>query len=213
MKAVFLDTETTGLHPYKGHEVWEIGAIVADDHAVLDDVTPYLFRVYPSDMALADPGAIAVNRFYERTAHLDPPDPNGDGIHPQGERWSAYGPLSRWVSTMFEGALVIGNNPSFDLEMLEMFVIRNNNILAPFHRKVNVIDLALGRIFEELRWLKHATSLDHATRRTQLEATAQFPHSSTKVLKAAGCPDNEDPHTALGDAWHVFEAFRHLTGL
>jgi DNA polymerase III epsilon subunit-like protein len=209
MKVAFIDTETTGLHAYKGHEPWEIGILLAEDDQNLDDVTPFLYRVYP-DLSLADPGALAVNRFYERTRGMDPPDPEGNGTHPQGERWSASVPVAYEVASMLEGALWVGNNPAFDFEMLEFFCHRAGHVLAPFHRKLNVVDMAYGMLLQQVDFHLNDDTMQGVVQALD-EATA-LPHSSSRVLTMAGCPQNENAHTALGDARHVYEAFRHMVG-
>src|SRR6185369_7111075 len=62
---VFVDTETTRLDD--DGEVWEIGAIVREpDHP---DVR-HRYLVRPQRMHRADPEALAIGRFHERTDHI-----------------------------------------------------------------------------------------------------------------------------------------------
>lgn len=64
----FLDTETTGLQPHH-HEVWEIAVISRALPGDGDDVE-LMWHVRP-DLTKADPTALRIGRFYERTAPLD----------------------------------------------------------------------------------------------------------------------------------------------
>jgi hypothetical protein len=56
---VFLDTETTGVHPAR--EVWEIGMIRRDDEGERE--IQFFVDV---DLSLADPFGLSIGKFYER---------------------------------------------------------------------------------------------------------------------------------------------------
>lgn len=55
---LFLDTETTGLHP-ELHPVWEVAAITDSDES-------YLWHIRGVSLTYADPKALSMNGFYDR---------------------------------------------------------------------------------------------------------------------------------------------------
>jgi hypothetical protein len=69
-RLVFLDTETTGLNPWH-HEVWEIAVITRkviehEDQPTQTVDEEHVFHVKP-DLTKADPTALRICRYYERT--------------------------------------------------------------------------------------------------------------------------------------------------
>lgn len=207
MKVVYLDTETTGLHVHLGHEVWEVGMLISDTEN-LDKYGEVLIRIAP-DLSCADPGAIRVNKFYETTADMQKGHfYNFDnGVDLSGETWSIRRSAAYYIAKTLADALIIGNNPAFDEVMLADLCRRNGYVLANFHRKINVVDMALGRLHHIIEEVGVGTAGYE-----DINAAVQLPHSSQKVLDAAGCPPNTAAHTALGDARHVRDAYLHLIG-
>jgi len=208
-KMLFLDTETTGLDITR-HEVWEFAAIeVNNDNHIYALGKEHHLVWEPTWLEEADPGAIKVNHYYERTARMGDVEEViewDDLVDTTGQTFSDPADAAKYIARLCEDAILIGNNPAFDEMFLAKFCRDQAQVLAPFHRKINVVDMALQRCIDMAH--NHA---DADLRRSAQEAV-HLPHSSTKVLDAAGCPKNENPHTALGDAKHVQQAFRHLWG-
>jgi DNA polymerase III epsilon subunit-like protein len=204
MQMIFVDTETTGLDLDR-HEVWEIGMVMADSDNPFTEPETALVRVEPTWMENADPGALRVNRYYSKTAHLRGTS-RASGVDPTGETWSDPYSVAVYLCLLFENAIIVGNNPAFDEMFLAKFAREHSQTLAPFHRKINVVDMALQRCHDM------ASGNIKSDIPNLAEDATRLPHSSSKVLNAALCPANEDPHTAMGDAWHVYHAYLHLTG-
>lgn len=186
-KLVFLDTETTGLNP-EIHDVWEIAVITATGDEHTWTVTP--------DLSGADPQALAINRYYQRTAHLS--HPGETVLHPTtGDRLPTFHRPARaalQLACLLDGATVIGSNPAFDQAFLTRWLRRNGQCWTAHYRTIDVITLAWG----------HLT----ATTRTPLA----WPPSTTEVCAAAGIDLTAyDRHTALGDARWVRDLHTTLT--
>lgn len=87
---VFLDLETTGLDP-ETHEVWEAAWAVDDG--------PIQTVQLPHSLATADPGALAVNRYWERVGQ---PNPHRDIL----------------LRGVLQDVTIVGANPAFDAAFL-----------------------------------------------------------------------------------------------
>jgi len=119
---VFVDTETTRLDD--DGEVWEIGAIVREpDHP---DVR-HRYLIYPQRRHIAEPQALAIGRFHERTDHIT--------THLRGivanlaepgvaEAWSDPSALAVLLEEMFDGAVLVGSNAQFDHRKLAFLLTR-----------------------------------------------------------------------------------------
>src|SRR5689334_8162014 len=105
---VFIDTETTSLHPNR--RIWDVGLIVRDG----DTQTQYQWFIEYGDLDLgnADPFSLRVGKFYER--------------HPGAAPWAGGIPCLAGVTSEAEvmhsleyltrGAHLIGAVVSFDAE-------------------------------------------------------------------------------------------------
>jgi hypothetical protein len=189
----FLDTETTGLHPAR--RVWEFGCVLRRPAAPQAE---YQFFV-DVDLDEADPAGLAVGGFYER--------------HPVG-RWLSgrveHRPRPAWFSGPVNGALlsetqaaqvaarvthgavVVGAVPSFDTVSLD-WLLREHGHLPQWHyHLVDVENLAVGYL---------ARHREEITGSTLFDRMLTPPWSSTELAEALGVTiDDEDRHTALGDA-------------
>lgn len=188
----FGDCETTGLDPFL-HDPWEIAVILRHDGH--DD--EHIFRIEP-DLTNADPEALRMNRYYERTS-----DP--------AWKWDDREDAARRLHTLLDGAVLIGSNPAFDAEMLTHLLGRYFDQPRPWHyRTIDVVTLAAGSLY--------GRAAEHALR----GVGAWFP----RIAQALGWPwrsydvsrlvEVEPPapdvgHTALPDARWVRDLWDRIT--
>lgn len=181
---VFLDTETTGIHP--GREVWEIAMIRRDadgerEFAAFVDV----------DLSEADPFGLDVGRFYER--------------HPKGVWLSGRSqgapdtlgetrPLSRnqaaeEVAIWTHGAHIVGAVPNFDTEVLDQF-LRDRGYRPSWHyHLIDVENLAVGYLNARREFAPDE------------DLILTPPWDSEFLSRALGVdPGQFERHTAMGDA-------------
>lgn len=127
---VFLDTETTGLHPQR--RAWEVAAIRREPdgseahHAWFIDV--------PLDEA--DPAALRFGRFYERHP-----------LHTRslGDCWDES-TAARAIDVVTRGAQLVGSNPAFDAATLDA-MLRRHGLLPSWHYQlIDVVPLAAGHL-------------------------------------------------------------------
>lgn len=118
-----VDCETTGLDPAT-HDVWEIAAIV-------DDVE-HTWAVRP-DLTNADPNALRVNRYYQRTTH-------------PAWRWTAAPIAAAEIARLTAGRHLAGACPWFDASFLDRFLRNHGQAPAWAHRHVCVENLAAGHL-------------------------------------------------------------------
>jgi hypothetical protein len=181
-KLVFLDTETTGLDPDR-HQIWDL-AFIRDD-------VEHEYRFEP-DLTKADPMALKIGRYYERTLELD---------------WKWNGRAERVPDTAAEiarllyGRHIVGAVPSFDDGFLKRFMLANGQAVSTWHyHLIDVEALAVG-------FLANRESHDEG---------APMPSPSWKsdeLSNALGVdPDEFDRHTALGDARWVKSQYEAVMG-
>lgn len=180
---VFIDVETTGLHPDRAR-IWEIAMIVRGvesvdrDHRVVIDTCDL-------ELQDADPAALTISGFYDRHPGVAP---DAVGL---GEIESA---AARMVALITAGATLVGVNPAFDADLLGRMLRRHG--LAPgwHHHLIDMTAVARG-------WLSSA-HVDPP----QLQA------SSYDLSRACGVtpPGPGEAHTALGDAEWVRRWYDHI---
>ncbi|MCW2903366.1 MAG: hypothetical protein JWO67_5631, partial [Streptosporangiaceae bacterium] len=175
-RLVFLDTETTGIHP--GRRVWEIAMIRRDENGDRE------ISIYVEvDLSAADPFGLSIGRFYER--------------HPVGQYLSgrigseSYAlkkqvrdPLyaAKLVAQWTHGAHLIGAVPNFDAETLTG-LLRDHGLIPAWHYHLcDVENLAVGYLAAKGEPLS--------------------PPWDSEVLSAklGVDPSQYERHTALGDA-------------
>lgn len=173
---VFIDTETTGLDPDL-HEIWEVGAIWRADHTsdpALD--VEYVWQL-PVTMLHSDPKALEINRYYERRL-------------PDRSRTS-WRDFANEFTSLTHGAILVVNNPVFDVPRLERLV---KHYYAPswhYHSR-DVQDLAVGYLKGVL-----ATMPQVAVGRDLIDPGPP-PWSGHQILKHFGIEPGD--HSAIGDA-------------
>ena len=182
---VFIDTETTGIHP--GRKVWEVAMIRRDEDG--DTETAFFVDV---DLTDADPFGLNVGRFWER--------------HPRG-RWlsgrtgelrmlDSWTPLDAAivVSQKTHGAHLVGAVPNFDAETLAP-LLREHNLIPSWHyHLVDVEALAVG-------YLEGQAEAGRQEVDESITSGVALPWNSNDLSRAVGVdPEGFDRHTALGDA-------------
>ncbi len=106
-KTVFLDTETTGLHPGPdAAEVIEIAMITEHPDGSVDS---WVTKVAPQHINTAHPKALEINGFTD-TLWADAPAP------------SQIAPI---VADVLKDAVVVGHNVNFDLRFIQTMLIDN----------------------------------------------------------------------------------------
>lgn len=201
-----LDLETTGLQPGAGHECWEIGLIVRDEAPLAGEYgtrkdTEYLWRVQP-DLTRADPAALAVNRYYERTKTMGQTWSEGcvydlAGLDDEATLlWSDPALVALALARLIDGAVVIGANPGFDKDFLRPFLHTHGQAYTAHYRPVCVTVAGWAYLLgqgkgEGLSW----------------------PLSSNEVSQRLGVdPADFDRHSALGDCKWTEAQWAVITG-
>lgn len=132
-QVVFLDTETTGVHP--GRQVWEVG-MIGRLPGVRELETSFFVDV---DLFQADLFGLNVGRFYER--------------HPLGRELSegviaemsvSRAEAAKRIATWTHKAHIVGAVPNFDTETLAP-LLREHGLIPTWHYHViDVETLAVG---------------------------------------------------------------------
>ncbi|MGN8245258.1 hypothetical protein ACTHAM_002377 [Cellulomonas soli] len=207
---VFVDTETTGLHP--GRKAWEIALIRVDEDGNGRGRSCFIGDV---DLSGADPKGLQVGGFYDR-------HPLYNGLHrsPTGRERSWYSPepwgghadyrvLSEaqaavWVEQWTRGAHLVGAMPWFDAEVLDSLLRRARRVPAWHYHLIDVEALALGSL---------AAFLAPLDRGPEALADA-VPWSSDELSRAIGVepPAGEHRHTAMGDARWAQQIYQRVMG-
>jgi hypothetical protein len=131
---VFIDTETTGIHP--GRKVWEVAMIRRDETG--DTETEFFVEV---DLCDADPFGLNVGRFYER--HPLGRSLSGRGDDPRPPLLIPYH-AAHEVARITHGAHLVGAVPNFDAETLAP-LLREHKLIAAWHYHLICVEaLAVG---------------------------------------------------------------------
>lgn len=208
-RIVFLDTETSGIRPDAGAEIWELAAVVRDITELTetdrirklhDDEYVWHFRPL---LAQADPFALRVGGYYERCSvrGLQPgaakcitePGSAPDGDRPLSEPATvAAGKVAR----LLDGAHLIAANPAFDAGHLDALLRKHGECLTVDYHYTDVGSLVRG-------WALGSFA----------GADVPFPLKLDAAAKLARVdPDAYDRHSALGDARLVRDIYDAVTG-
>ncbi len=158
-RLAFADVESTGLEPEEGHEPWEYGLVIREPDGA---ETLHRYFVRPQRMDLADPEALEIGRFAERTAGVRDGEPGhiynlADGHTPP--TWSDPVALAEFLEDALRGAVLIGSNVQFDQRMIREAQRRQGRKLTCHYRPVDVGAMAFGYLQGRARvdrWLAHA---------------------------------------------------------
>lgn len=207
---VFLDTETTGVHPER--QVWEVGMIRRDDAGQRE--LQFFVEV---DLSKADPFGLSVGRFYER----HPRGRHLSGRPGQMDHDDLYSPdlAANAVAGWTHGAHVIGSVPSFDTTSLDKLLWDHGLISAWHYHLIDVENLAVGYLAGAARFAEYnnrpygvdseGTFVTAATVRDIITP----PTKSREVAELLGVAQSEeDKHTALGDARWAMAIFDKVMG-
>lgn len=196
---IIVDTETTSLFPdYASGKgvVWELALIKRDS-----DIE-HLWRMKP-DLAKADASALAVGRFYERTAEMCArctSDRAHDLTTPTTGRfgdpeWSGPAALAAEVARLLDNATLIAANPTFDAGFLTAFLNHHAQAATWHYRLRDIGSMAWA-------WLRgrdmQCPDMDAST------------DDFARALLVD--PDRFDRHTALGDCRLIEAMLRVMEG-
>jgi len=173
-RLLLIDTETTGLDSSR-HEVWEIA--VAERHG-----PEHLWRIEP-DLTLAEPKALEVGRFYERTANTTRHSDPGLVCDVAGYRGAdAYWSAPRKLAA----------NPTFDAGFLTALLRKHGQAATWHYRLRDIGSMAYG-------YLSACLALGVEGRDAAL-GVPSIDASTDDFAKALGVdPDQFERHSALGD--------------
>lgn len=195
------DCETTSLDAnfrYGSGVIWEL--------ALLDPDTgeSHLWRMKP-ELEKADPGALTVGRFYERTKDMcNDCRPNGRAydltapamrMHPDPE-WSDPVAVAAVIAPMLSGATLICAVPTFDCHYLSKFLAHYGQSRQPWHYRARDIgSIAYGYL-------------------SGMGVQAPpFDAGTDDFAKALGVdPDTFERHSARGDCQLVAGMLRVIEG-
>lgn len=180
----FVDTETTGLDPWL-HDAWEIAVILRRDG---QDDAEHVYRIEP-DLNNADPKALEINRYHERTTATD-------------WQWDNRQTATHELYDLLNGAVMLGSNAPFDAKMLCHLFGRYYAQPEPWHyRVIDVPTVVAGYL-----WGRAAQVADTRGDWPPLtddvhEAAVDMPWSSRRLslAMAVELPGSE-AHEALPDA-------------
>jgi hypothetical protein len=139
------------------------------------------------DLSKADPMALKIGRFYERTADLPPLAgfKNDDGVS-----WSLLEYVALEVARNLDGRHIVGAVPSFDDVMLKAFLRKNGQAPTWHYHLIDVEALIAGKLGIQPPWKSDELSL--------------------KI--GVEPPNDEDRHTAIGDARWVKQMYEVVMG-
>lgn len=193
---IVIDCETTGLDPFR-HEIWEVALLDRESG------TEHLWRMKP-DLTRADPGALTVGQFYERTAEMCACEPDRawdmagllPGVSPE---WSEPRALAAKLAPILSGVTLIAANPTFDAGFLAAF-LNFHGQAATWHYRLRDIG-SMAWAFLQANHLPHHL------------ATPPMDAGTDDFARALGVePEKFERHSALGDCLLVEAMLRVIEG-
>lgn len=198
---VIVDTETTSLTPdYESGSgvIWELAVIFRGA------TESHLWRVKP-DLAKADPSALAVGRYYQRTAKMCPtcrPDRARDLTEPLlrgcDPEWSEPEALAAEVARLLADVTLVAANPAFDAGFLAAFLRHYGQAPSWHYRLRDIGSMAYG----------YLCSSDNPGL-----STPSIDAGAADLARALGIdPGGYEQHTAMGDCLMVAEMLDVIEG-
>jgi hypothetical protein len=196
---VILDTETTSLKPdyvTGAGVIWELAVQVRPAEGASRE---HLWRMKP-DLAAADPTALGVGHFYERTYEMcgqcTSTSRAYDLIGTDDPHWSAPDALAAEVARLLDGATIIAANPTFDAGFLTAFLNASGHAATWHYRLRDIGSMAYG-----------------ATMQPSFAESAQMDASTDDFARALGVdPGRFERHSALGDVRLVAAMLDRIEG-
>lgn len=189
----FTDCETTGLDPFL-HDAWEIAVILRRDGRDEEHV----YRIQP-DLTNADPKALEINRYHERTSTPD-------------WQWDDRETAARRLYSLLNGAVMVGSNPAFDAEMIAHLFGRYYPQPKPWHyRTIDIATLAAGALYGRAsEWTKKDCDPDWYRK---VADAVGWPWKSYDISRHVEVepPAKDVAHTALGDAEWARDVYDAVT--
>jgi DNA polymerase III epsilon subunit-like protein len=133
MKLAFVDTETTGLDVNQ-HEIWEVALMLYEDGILKTE------RIWelPVDLGKADPMALKINKFYERSEQS-----KSDELYYDFSKKMNF---AKEFVQLTDGAHLVGAIVSFDEERLRKLVHEANQCHMWHYHIIDVESLAAGHL-------------------------------------------------------------------
>ncbi len=198
---VFLDTETTSLHPSR--RAWEVAMIRRDDKGRRE--ASFFVSV---DLTNADPFALNVGRFWDRhpagrKLSGKTCDTPGD-LAPVYSQHDAAREIMRWTF----GAHIVGAVPNFDTETLGGLLRSQGYVPSWNHHLIDVEAMALGWLLGRGKGRTNVIGMNGRS------FTVAPPWKSDDLAAACGVEpaDEAERHTALGDARWVERWYDAMRG-
>ena len=207
MATLFVDIETTSLHPDTG-EIWEVGLIDAEG-------VEHSWFLPVEHLDAADARSLDIGRFHQR--------------HPQGAFWRYTGPATTPISTPLAQFVaeftrltwghenhLCGASVSFDEERLRRLLWRNGQTNGWHYHLVDIEAvvagwIAGGRGGDPRLWPVRVRVGPGDDGRVDLDG--QPPWNSNHLSLAVGVdPGDFDRHTALGDCQWARAMYRAVFG-
>lgn len=210
----FLDIETTGLDPDM-YDVFEVALIEANPVGDEDEwwFDEHVWHIEPR-LAVADPEAIRMNRYYQRRAAGE--------LH-----FRAAVNVAEQLARGLAGRTVIGANPDFDGRHLTRFLKKHGQCPAWHYHLVDIENVALGWCRARIHAIgiamdenlpvgggwNAAGNIEESDVAVLRRAVAA-PYKSALLSRAIGVdPGDFERHTALGDARWVKAMWEAMHGL
>lgn len=122
MSVVFVDTETTGLDPDR-HEMWDLAIVYENGEAIS--------LHFPPMLRSAEPMALRIGRYYERTA-------DSEWHWHEARTWAPI------VARTLDGVHLVGACPWFDAEFLRRWLDRWGEKGTWHYHHIDIEALAVG---------------------------------------------------------------------
>lgn len=206
---VFIDTETTSLRPDR--RAWEVGMIRRADHRDAGQGISFFIHIDDIDLPNADPFALDVGRFWQRHPQAVTDARVGYEVHDfeDTSMWSTLrgevldaGTAAQVVRLWTHGAHLVGAVPNFDAEVLAA-LLRDNWLTPTWHyHLIDVETLAMGWLVRKFTETAAAATVPDGLVEQMTRAEFEPPWDSESLSLALGVepPDEDERHTALGDA-------------